>query len=108
MTTTFDQRERAFEKKFAQDEEQRFRAKARRNRYLGLWAANRLGLVGGDAQSYARALVTTDVDNPGSDSVFVKVSADFASKGIAKADDEIRRMMEEFMTQALAEVGAGR
>jgi len=108
MTTTFDQRERAFESKFAQDEELRFKANARRNRYLGLWAANRLGLAGGDAQSYARVLVTTDVDNRGSNSVFEKVSADFASKGIAKADDEIRRMMEDFMAQALAEVTAGR
>lgn len=107
MTTTFDQRERAFERKFAQDEELRFRANARRNRYLGLWAANKLGLVGGDAESYARALVTTDVDHPGSDSVFEKVSADFASKGIAEPSDEVRGMMEEFMVQALAEIGAG-
>jgi hypothetical protein len=108
MMTTFDQRERGFEKKFAQDEELKFRANARRNRFLGLWAANKLGLVGREAESYAKILVTTDVDNPGSDSVFEKVSADFKSKGITEPSDEIRRLMAEFTTQALAEIQAGR
>jgi len=108
MTTTFDQRERAFETKFAQDEALRFKANARRNRLLGLWAAKKLGLVGADAESYARELVTTGVDNPGSDRVFEKVSADFASRDIVEPGHEIRRMMEEFATQALAEIGAGK
>jgi len=108
MTTTFDQRERAFEKKFAQDEELRFKANARRNRFLGLWAAKKLGLVGTDAESYARVLVTTDVDNPGSDSVFEKITADFAEKHILEPGDEIRRMMEECTIRALAEIGAGK
>jgi len=106
--TTFDQRERAFEKKFAQDEELRFRANARRNRFLGLWAAKKLGLFGPEAESYARTLVTTDVDNPGSDSVFEKVSADLKSKGIAEPGEEIRQLMEEFTVQAVAEIQAGR
>ena len=106
--TTFDQRERAFEGKFAQDEELKFRANARRNRFLGLWAASKLGLLGPEAESYAKALVTTDVDMPGSDSVFEKVSGDFKSKGIAERSDEIRRLMEEFTTQALAEIQAGK
>jgi len=106
--TTFDQRERAFEGKFAQDEELKFRANARRNRFLGLWAASKLGLLGPEAESYAKALVTTDVDMPGSDSVFEKVSTDFKSKGIVEPSDEIRRLMEEFTTQALAEIQAGK
>jgi hypothetical protein len=106
--TTFDQRERAFEKKFAQDEELRFRANARRNRFFGLWAAKKLGLFGLEAESYAKVLVTTDVDKPGSDSVLEKVSADLRSKGIAESSDEIRRLMEEFTAQALAQIQAGK
>ena len=108
MTTTFDQRERAFEMRFAQDEELRFKANARRNRFLGLWAASKMGFAGTDAESYARELVTTDLDNPGSDSVFEQVSADFARRDIIVHGDEIRRMMEEFSTQALAEIVAGK
>jgi hypothetical protein len=106
--TTFDQRERAFEKKFAQDEELRFRANARRNRFFGLWAAKKLGLFGSEAESYAKVLVTTDVDKSGSDSVLEKVSADLRSKGIAESSDEIRRLMEEFTAQALAQIQAGK
>jgi hypothetical protein len=106
MITTFDQRERAFEMRFAQDEELRFKANARRNRLLGLWAASKMGLVGPDAESYARELVTADVDNPSSDSVFEKVSSDFSRRGIIEHGGEVRRMMEEFSTQALAEMGA--
>jgi hypothetical protein len=106
--TTFDERERAFETKFAQDEALRFRANARRNRFLGLWAAKKLGLLGPEAESYAKALVTTEVDNPGRDSVFEKVSADLKGKGMTESTDEIRRLMAEFTTRALAEIQAGR
>jgi hypothetical protein len=106
--TTFDERERAFETKFAQDEALRFRANARRNHFLGLWAANRLGLLGPEAESYAKALVTTEVDNPGCDSVLEKVSTDFKSKGMTGSTDEIRRLMEEFARKAVAEIQAGR
>src|SRR5215470_8716739 len=108
MTTTFDQRERAFETQFALDAELRFKANARRNRFLGLWAARKLGLVGAEAESYARELVVTDVDNPGSDSVFEKVSADFARRDIDDPGNEIHRMMEEFTVQAVAEIRAGK
>jgi hypothetical protein len=106
--TTFDQRERAFERKFAQDEELRFRANARRNRFIGLWAAKKLGLRGPEAESYAKILVTTDVDKPGSDSVLEKVGTDLKNKGIAESSDEIRRLMEEFTVQAVAEIQAGK
>jgi hypothetical protein len=106
--TTFDQREQAFEKKFAQDEELRFRANARRNRFLGLWAAQKLGLPGPEAELYARVLVTTEVDNPGCDSVFEKVRADLERGGITESTRRIRRLMEEFTTQALVEIQAGR
>jgi hypothetical protein len=106
--TTFDQRERAFEKKFAQDEELRFRANARRNRFIGLWAAKKLGLFGPEAESYAKVLVTTDVDKPNSDSVLERIGADLESKGIAETRDELRRLMEEFTVQAVAEIQAGK
>ena len=107
MTTTFAKRERAFEQKFAQDEELKFKAHARRNRLVGLWAARKLGLVGIDAESYAKTLVTADLDKPGSDGVFEKVSADLENKGITPPSHEIRQMMDEFMTQAFADVKAG-
>lgn len=106
--TTFDQRERAFERQFAQDEELRFRANARRNRFIGLWAAKKLGLFGSEAESYAKILVITEVDKPGSDSVLEKVGADLKSKGIAESSDDIRRLMEEFTVQAVAEIQAGK
>jgi hypothetical protein len=108
MITTFDQRERAFETKFALDEELRFKTNARRNRLLGLWAGRKLGLAGADADSYARALVTVGVDNPGSDRVFEKVKMDLARRDIIQPDEEIRWMMEEFTMRALAEIGVGR
>jgi len=108
VTTTFDQRERAFEQKFAQDEELKFKAHARSNRLLGLWAARKLGLAGADAESYARTLVTIDLDKPGSDKVFEKVSADLDSKGIVQPSHEIRQIMDEFTVRALAEIQAGR
>ena len=106
--TIFDQRERAFERKFAQDEELRFRANARRNRFIGLWAAKKLGLLGPEAESYAKVLVTTDVDKPASESVLEKVCADLKSKGVAESSGEIRRLMEEFTVQAVAEIQAGK
>jgi hypothetical protein len=108
MTTTFDERERAFETKFAQDEALRFRANARRTHFLGLWTAKKLGLVGPEAESYAKALVTTEVDNPGCDSVFEKVSADLKGKGMTQSTNEVRRLMEEFTIRAVAEIQAGR
>ena len=106
--TTFDERERAFETKFAQDQTLMFRANARRNRFLGLWAAQKLGLAGPAAESYARALVMTEVDNPGCDSVFEKVSADLKNEGIPESTEEIRHLMEAFTIRAAAEIQAGR
>lgn len=106
--TVFDQRERAFEKKFAQDEERLFKAHARRNRLIGQWAAEKLGMSGTDAESYAKALVTIDMDKPGSDEVFSKLRADFDSRGVVQSSGEIRRLMDEFRARAMAEIDAGR
>jgi hypothetical protein len=106
--TSFDKREEAFEKKFAQDEELQFKARARCNRLFGLWAAAKLGLSGAAADAYAKELVTADLDKPGSDGVFQKVRKDFDAKGVAQSDHQIRRSIEEAMAHAVAEIKAGK
>jgi hypothetical protein len=105
--TSFDKREEGFEKKFAHDEEQRFKAHARRDKMVGLWAAEKLGLSGTDAETYAQALVTTEIDQPGDESVFQKIRKDFDAKGIAQSDHQIRRAMEEMLKVAIAQIRAG-
>jgi hypothetical protein len=105
--TTFDKREEGFEKKFAHDEELRFKANARRNRMLGAWAAEKLGLSGAEADAYAKEVVMADFDEAGDDDVFRKVRKDFDAKGVAQSDHQIRRTMNELMEQAVAAIKAG-
>jgi len=105
--TTFDKREEAFEKKFVIDEELKFKAAARRNKQLGLWAAEKLGLAGAEADSYARAVVTAEFDEGGDSAVVGKVIRDLAAKGINLGEDEIRVHMDQLMMQAVAQVKAG-
>src|SRR3954469_24849182 len=102
--TTFDKREEGFEKKFALDEELRFKANARRNKMLGLWAAGKLGLTGPAADAYAKEVVAADFEEAGDNDVFRKVRKDFDGKSIAIADADIRRTMDELMAQAITEV----
>jgi hypothetical protein len=102
--TTFDKREEGFEKKFVHDEELRFKANARRDKLVGLWAAERLGLTGAASEAYAKEVVSADVDNPGGDAVFRKVRQDFDAKGIAQSDHQIRRTMEEMLATAIAQI----
>jgi len=106
--STFDKREEGFESKFAHDEELRFKAHARRNKLVGLWAAEKLGMTGAAAETYAAEVVTADVDKPDSDSVFSKLRKDFDDKGVAQSDHQIRRTMEESMEKAIAEIQSGR
>src|SRR5215471_1099786 len=106
--TTFDKREEGFEKKFAIDEELRFKATARRNKLLGLWAAQKLGLSGVEADKYAKAIVLADFEEPGEHDVFRKIRKDFDAKGVTDSDHQIRRTMTEFMARAVLEVKAGR
>ena len=106
--TTFDKREEGFEKQFAVDEELRFKATARRNKLLGLWAAQKLGLSGTEAEEYAKAIVLADFEEPGEDDVFRKIRKDFDAKGVTDSDHQIRRTMTEFMAKAVLEVKAGR
>jgi hypothetical protein len=106
--STFDKREEAFEKKFALDEEQKFKATARRNRKLGAWVAEKLGLSGAEAEAYAKAVVAADFEEAGEDDVFRKVRADLDAKGMKSvSDSEIRTKMTELLAVAAAEVKAG-
>jgi hypothetical protein len=100
--STFDKREEGFEKQFAHDEELKFKATARRNKLLGLWAAGKLGLNGTDAQAYAKEVVMASVAE--GDSAFNKVRRDFDAKGVAQSDHQIRRTMDELMAQAIAQI----
>ena len=104
--TTFDKREEGFEKQFAHDEELRFKATARRNKLLGMWAAERMGISGPDAESYAKEVVAADFEEPGDHDVFRKIRRDFDAKGVAQSDHQIRRTMDELMEQAVAQIRA--
>jgi len=106
--TTFDKREEGFEKKFAHDADLKFKAEARRNKLLGMWAAGKLGLSGAAADAYAKEVVVADFDEPGDADVLRKVSKDFAGKNIAIDDAEIRRTMDELLAKAVAEIQAGK
>jgi hypothetical protein len=106
--TTFDDRENAFEAKFARDENLRFTATARRNRYLGVWAAEKLGLSGPDADAYVKDVIRSDFLEPGDEDVIAKVLTDFKAKGVAIDDKELRRKLLELTGQALAEIEAGK
>jgi hypothetical protein len=103
--TTFDKREEGFEKKFALDEEQKFKAEARRNRLLGLWAAEKLGLSGDAATAYSKEVVAADFDE--ANGVQNKVVKDLTAKGIAITAPEVRAKMDELMAEAVAQVKAG-
>src|SRR6476660_4528585 len=106
--TTFDKREEGFEKKFAHDEELRFKATARRNKLLGLWAAEKLGLSGESAETYAKEVVASDFEEPGDHDVFRKVRKDFDAKGVAASDEDIRQIMNELLAKAAAQLQAGK
>jgi hypothetical protein len=105
--TTFDKREEGFEKKFALDEEQKFKAEARRDRLLGLWVAGQLGLSGDAAASYAKDVVAADFEEAGDADVVRKVMKDLGDKGVAITEQELRTKMNEFLAQAAAQVKSG-
>ena len=100
----FEERKKGFERKFAHDEELKFRATARRNRLLGLWAAEQMGLTGDDALAYAREVVKADLAEPGEEDVFRKIRADFDATGVGQSDHQIRRKMAEMIGEALGQI----
>ncbi len=102
--TTFDNREREAEKKFEHDEELRFKITARRNKMLGLWAAELLGLDGEAADAYAKEVVLADFEKPGDEDVLEKVLADFQEKGVDADAHKVRLEMDRLWPEAQSEI----
>jgi len=105
--TTFDDREKAFEAKYALDQEQEFKAIARRNRMLGLWAAEKMGLSSESSDQYAAAVVRADFEQPGDEDVFRKVAGDFKASGLSVSEGEIRSKIDELASIAREQIRAG-
>jgi hypothetical protein len=105
--SSFDKREEGFEKKYALDEEQKFKAEARRNRLLGMWVAEKLGRAGDDAIAYAKEVVASDFEEAGDGDVVRKVLGDLTAKGIAMTEPQLRVKMDELMAVAVMQVKGG-
>lgn len=99
--TTFDDRENAFESKYAHDADMQFRAEARRNKLLGLWAAELMGKSGDEAAEYAKEVIKSDFEEAGDEDVYRKVSGDLGAKA---EEATIRAKMAELMVQAKAQL----
>ena len=102
--SSFSKRGESFEKKFALDEEQKFKALVRRNKLLGLWAAEKIGLNGTEAAEYAKDVIKADFSEPGEEDVFRKIQDDFAAKNVDQSEHQIRRTMEELMATAAEQI----
>lgn len=103
----FDKRREGYESKFAHDEELKFKATARRNKLLGLWAAEKLGISADAADAYAKEVVKSDFEEAGDEDVFRKIRKDFDAKKVAVSDHQIRREMEELMHKAIEQIQTG-
>jgi hypothetical protein len=104
--TTFDERERAYEKKFAMDEDIRFKVTVRRNKLLGLWAAEKMSISGNEAEEYAKSVVKADFEAPGDEDVVGKVLRDFQAKQVDQTEHQVRRTMTELTAVAMSQVEA--
>ena len=102
--TSFSDREKSFEKKFAMDEELKFKAESRRNRLLGQWAAAKLGLSGAALDDYVKAVRKADLAQKGDDDVFQKIKKDLKDKGVSVADSELRKAMDDFLASAVQQL----
>ena len=102
--SSFNKRGESFEKKYALDEEQKFKASVRRNKLLGLWAAEKMGLGGTEAAEYAKEVIKADFSAPGDEDVFRKIQDDFAAKNVDQSEHQIRRTMEELMVTAAEQI----
>ena len=105
--TTFDKREEGFEKKYALDEEQKFKAEARRNKLLGLWVAEKLGIAGDAANAYAKDVIAAEFQEAGDADVVRKVMGDLKAKGVAITERELQVKMDELTAQAITQMKAG-
>ncbi|MFT3730435.1 MAG: DUF1476 domain-containing protein [Hyphomicrobium sp.] len=102
--TTFNEREKGFENKFVYDQEVKFKAEARRNRAVAEWAGAKLGLTGDALEAYIKEVRKADLAEAGDEDVFRKLKADFAAKGIAVDDADIRKMMSESFAKAISDI----
>lgn len=102
--TTFDEREKGFEARFAHDAEKEFRVTARRNRLIGLWAAERLGLTEAEAEAYAKSVVQADFEEAGDEDVIRKLMGDLLKAGIDVSDIELRETLARKMAEARAQI----
>jgi hypothetical protein len=102
--TTFDDREQAFEKKFALDQDLKFRAEARRNKLIAEWAAQKLGITGPALQEYVRAVLKADIEERGAQDVFGKLRKDFDAAGVKVADADIRAKMGDLLAKAVSDI----
>ena len=102
--TTFDDREKSFEKRFALDEELKFRSEQRRNKLIGEWAAAKLGLSGAEVQDYVKAVRKADLTTKGDEDVLQKIRKDFTDKGVAVSDAELRKALGDFMASAVHQI----
>jgi hypothetical protein len=104
---TFDEREQGFENKFKLDEEFKFKAMARRNKLLGLWAADLLGLNEAEAQAYSKEVVKSDFERVGDNDVLEKVWDDLQAKGVDTSEHIVRKHMDELLAEAMQQVHDG-
>lgn len=102
--TTFDNREKGFEQKFAHDADLKFKAESRRNKALAEWAGEKMGLTGADLEEYIKAVRKADLAEKGDDDVFRKVKGDLAAKGVSVSDDEIRSVMGRALAKAVSDI----
>lgn len=102
--STFDDREKAYENKFAHDQELEFKAVARRNKLLGLWAAELMGMDESRSLEYAKEVVKADFEEAGDDDVFRKIRGDFDARGVEQTDHQIRHKMEQLLEDARSQV----
>jgi len=105
--TTFDEREKGEERKFALDEETHFKARARRDRFVGHWAAEKLGLIGDEAVAYAKSMLSLDLEKHDDTSLVAKLKTDFVAKNVAVTEQEIVAVLQQKMIEAVAQLKAG-
>jgi hypothetical protein len=106
--TTFDEREQAYEAKFAHDEALRFKAKARRDRRFGAWVAGQLGLTGAAAEDYAKQVVRANLAHPGDGAIIEAVLADLKAKGASVSERSLKAKLVDLMEEAVAEIESGK
>jgi hypothetical protein len=106
--TSFDERQKGFEKKFTHDADLKFKAEARRNKYLAEWAAVKLGISGPALEDYIKAVRKADLAEKGDEDLVRKLRQDFDAKSVAVSDDDIRRQIQELLAKAVAEIEAGK